>query len=66
MADCQCFWTMYNGVADPASQLEWNPFCPEHGESPIFNEIAHELDMTPYNAHLLFHGHSRKFEGWPL
>ncbi len=24
-------WTTHYGAADPASQQEWNPYCPEHG-----------------------------------
>lgn len=43
---CSCFWTdpstwtIYCGVAEPASQREWNPDCPEHGDTPIERETA--------------------------
>jgi hypothetical protein len=43
---CTCFWTdpstwtMYYGAAEPASQMEWNPDCGVHGDTPLEYETA--------------------------
>tara|TARA_Y100000593_G_scaffold22699_1_gene45201 strand:+ start:410 stop:625 length:216 start_codon:yes stop_codon:yes gene_type:complete len=46
---CECFvrdpstWFYYVSAVEPGSQLEWNPDCPVHGDTPIERETAHAL-----------------------
>lgn len=45
MTECTCTqtppeqWTTHYGAVDPASQLEWDPDCPEHGETAAADRV---------------------------
>lgn len=53
MMDCTCYWTdpstwfYHYGTPEPASTMEWNPDCPQHGDTPIERETAFVLGRWP-------------------
>jgi hypothetical protein len=67
---CDCpylperMWTSHYGAVEPGSQFDWNPFCPVHGETPIYAEVADALDLAGYDPPFLFIGHAKQLSGW--
>lgn len=49
---CECWvtpehmWTTHYGAVEPGSQLEFNPDCPEHGDSTTSPERLREAKTT--------------------
>ena len=57
---CTCFWvdpklwTMHYGAAEPGSQREWNPDCPEHPPASALNldDPRHDANVVPFDDNL--------------